>query len=167
VGGVIFFVILIVWFVVSLKLARILVNSLIPKRARPFVLSVFSLLVFITPVADEIIGGFQFGALCSQERKILYNEESIKNRTLLFSSIEKESVPSFFVPITKKVTNWSDPETDTVSLQRIEFLAKGGWLSRLVAFNAVTRPFTFNGVCSTKEEFEELRRKLKFSTVYN
>ena len=162
-GGIIFFVILIIWFVISLKLARILVNKLNPKRGRPFVLIALSLLVFLTPVADEIMGGFQFGAVCSQERKILYNEESIRNRTLLYSSSKRIPVASVFVPIEKQVVDWKDADTGLVVMQQIEFFAKGGWLSRSVAFNAVTRPYTFNGVCGTKEQFMALKRKLRFS----
>jgi hypothetical protein len=165
-GGIIFFGILIIWLVISLKLARILVNRLNPKRARTFVLIALSLLVFITPVADEIIGGFQFGVVCLQERKIIYNEESIRNRSLLYSSSERTSVTSIFVPIEKKVTDWKDADTGRVVMQQVEFFAKGGWLSRSLAFNAVTRPYTFIGTCGTKEQFMALKRKLRFSYSY-
>ena len=125
-----------------------------------------SLLVFLTPVADEIIGGFQFGAVRSQERKILYKEESIKNLTLLYSISKRTWVTSVVVPIEKQVVDWKDADTGLVVMQQIEFSAKGGWLSRSVAFNVVTRPYTFNGVSSTKEQFVALKRKLNFSYSY-
>lgn len=56
--------------------------------------------------------------------------------------------------------------TGEIVIKRKKFRARGGWLSRMISFNSVTGPYTFDGVCGVKNELAQLERNLNIKAEY-
>tara|TARA_R110002111_G_scaffold74962_1_gene119071 strand:+ start:83 stop:436 length:354 start_codon:yes stop_codon:yes gene_type:complete len=115
---------------------------------------------------DEIIGGFQFRALCTPENMLIYDAEKVRNKTLLYSPISREKIKNKILAINEVLSGGFNPTTGDLLLKRKKYRATGGWLSRFFAFNNVTRPYTFNGVCGVKDELGKLEKKLNIKAIY-
>ncbi len=115
---------------------------------------------------DEIIGGFQFRALCKPENMLIYDAEKVRNKTLLYSPLSIKKIKNTIIPIEVSLLGGGDLTTGEILLERKKYRATGGWLSRFIAFNSMTRPYTFNGVCGVKNELAQLEKKLKIKARY-
>jgi hypothetical protein len=134
---------------------------------RAFLRIFLGLLFSILPVSDEIIAGFQFRALCKAQSLLIYEEGRLEGKTFVWAGVENEEVGNTNIPITKRVIRWVDASNEETVIQQLEFYASGGWLSRYIAFNGVTRPYTFNGVCTSEHKLKQLEKELKFTREYH
>lgn len=163
-GGIIILGILIIWFVISLELAGMLFNKLNPKRGRGFALVALSILVFIAPVADEIIGGFQFAVICNDAKSSAsYDPNRIKGATLL-SHKRTNKKPLTVIPITVSTLHWIDPLTKEELLTFSHVSAQGGFLRRAIGYPGGSGPIVFNGVCAFKAK--QLFKQLNITTIF-
>jgi len=72
-SGIILIVILAAWFFLVKKLTGLCVMKMQEGVKKTTVTVVIFILLFVAPVADEIIGGFQFRAMCTPENLLIYN----------------------------------------------------------------------------------------------
>ena len=165
-SGIIFFGMIGVWVFISVKLTGLLTKIVKSPRKKSWVYPIVFFLVFISPLIDEIIGGFQFRALCKPENMLVYDAEKIKNKTLLYSPLSINKIKNTIIPIEVSLSVGIDSTTREILLERKKYRATGGWLSRFVAFNSMTRPYTFNGVCGVKSQLAQLEKKLNIKAIY-
>ena len=107
------------------------------------------ILVFIAPVADEIIGGFQFRAMCMPENLLIYDENKLKSRSVVPRDVPLQTIDKV-IPIVVSTGQWEDHKTGELLVTYKLLHAKGGWLSRLIGFPEGNAPFTFDGYCGPK-----------------
>ena len=81
-SGIIFFGILAVWFFVAIKLTGFLASGIQTQSKRNWLYPLILIVVFIAPVLDEIVGGFQFRALCTPENMLIYDAEKVRGKTV-------------------------------------------------------------------------------------
>lgn len=104
-------------------------------------------LIFVLPFADEIIGGFQFRALCEVETQLKYDEVKLANKTVYPQTINLGDLQGMTVPGSSYSQSYTDAKTHELLLSYKVLNADGGWLSRAIAFNSVHQPYTFTGHC--------------------
>ena len=132
-----------------------------------FFLLILFVLCFIAPVADEIIGGFQFQAICQEGIKLIYDVDEVRGeKLLLWVGETRTKLKNTILLIYESPRALVDMDTDKHLIDFIEYDATGGWLSRFIAFNSITKPYFFNGGCGAKDEVAQLRNKLNIETTF-
>lgn len=147
-GGLILLFIIVLWVIAVKKLTTFL-SGWIPAYKYSSMLKVL-LFVFllVMPFMDEIIGGFQFRALCKAEAVAAYDEAKVRGKTVKYKSREVIHYTNTILPTHKQV--WihivDGSEKDSITIADLH--SDGGWLSRWIDFNGVHQPYTFDGNCS-------------------
>lgn len=165
-SGLLLILILIIWLFIVKALSRFCIARMVDGRAKRLGHGLLFVLLLLAPVADDIAGGVQFRSLCSKKLEITYAADKISGKTILWAGLIKREIENSIIPIEERLTSWADLISGEVLLEYKEYVATGGWLSRLVSFNGVSRPYTFNGVCSVKDELMALQGTLRFERKY-
>jgi len=165
-SGIILFLVLATWFYIVVKICGWIVNDMRPGNKKAITLIVIFTLLFIAPVGDEIVGWFQFRALCSRGIKPVYNIDKSKGTTVRYWSQPRKNIKNTIIPIEELKISWVDVKTGQPVVEYSEYYATGGWLIRSISYNNVTRPFSFNGVCSPINEITRKFDKLKINKKY-
>jgi hypothetical protein len=141
-------------------------NSL-PKRLVASV--VFWVLVFTLPVADEIVGGFQFRALCKEGAQLKINAEIIKEKLV---RVRYEPTDLYLsgtaIPIRYTHHSYHDVETNEEYASFNSYVAEGGLLMRSIRSIAIpvyNKPLTFSFSSCSPPRYGELDKKYQFKRV--
>jgi len=162
-SGIFFLLILFVWFSISIKIPLLFVCGMQSGNKKVITYRILCVLCFIAPVADEIVGGFQFRALCTPENMLVYDVEKVKGRTIQYAPLGRRTINKI-IPIRVNTTELVDPYTGETLIIHKTYYAKGGWLSRFIGFPQGSPPYTFNGTCRSKEYYE-LFEKLNIKKI--
>lgn len=138
-----------VWFVV--KTSKAIGTRITPGRWRRPVTVLLFLMLLPLPVLDEIIGGFQFRALCEKNAKLKFNVDpaTLKGKTIRsIADPLNRDVEGTLVRIYYSHFSYRDVESDKELLNYTEYYAKGGLLVRTLSFDSNITPMTFTFTCS-------------------
>jgi hypothetical protein len=126
-GGLIFFMVIGLWLVLCVALARHIPVWLGVKRFG-WVLSVLLVpLLLMLPVIDEVIGKQQFANLC-EKRTFLDKSDASKARHIHRVAPPYTRLPGFWIPIEMRTVKYIDDETNEVILRDDDYHTNGGWL---------------------------------------
>jgi hypothetical protein len=162
-SGMILIVILIVWFYIALILSSFLGAKIRAGLFKTVMRFVLFPLILLAPVADEIIGGFQFRALCKVEAVAVYDEAKVRERTVYDQSADLYYFTDTVLPTYKQTWKYADHTNNEELISFVELHSDGGWLSRWISFNSSQHPYTFDGVCGDnyrKYFFQDLNIKI-------
>ena len=88
---------------------------------------VFWVLAFTLPIADEIIGAFQFRALCEGNSTFKIDAEKIKGKTVnVFLDPLNKGISGLILPVDYTRQAYRDTETNEEYASFIVYKAKGG-----------------------------------------
>lgn len=147
-SGLLLIVILASWVWAAVAIARMLTSKLKPVRIKSFVTFLAIAVIIPLPVADEIVGGFQFRALCKNEAVATYDEGKVRGKTVHLKSADVYHFTNTILPTYKQTWKYVDHTTNEELINYVDLHSDGGWLSRAIHFNYVHKPYTFNGNCS-------------------
>ena len=164
-SGIILISILVVWFFIVKVLARLCVIKMQPSTKKTNTHIILFILIFIVPFADDIVGGFQFRAMCTPKNLLVYDPEKVRGRSVTPRDVPFQIINKI-IPIHVSTGQWEDAETGELLITYKIFRAKGGWLSRLIGFPQGSPPYTFNGYCSSKEYYQ-LYEKYNVTKIEN
>lgn len=165
-AGIFLLLIFAFWFFIVASLVPVIVRPMRSGFLKVFGgVIVFSTLL-VSPLLDDIAGGFQFRAICEKGGGIIYDADKVRGKTVLWTARSNKKMDHTIVPIEESSIAWVDVSSGEKLIEYREYHALGGWLSRAVAFNGVTRPYTFDGACGVKNEFYELENQLNIERVY-
>ncbi len=156
------------WWWASLTLSRIVVRKLPAKPWRRLVGYVVFGLLFALPVADEIVGGFQFRALCKKNAVFHVGVEHPEGRITKFSANSPgEFVHGTFIKIYDAAIEYKDVQSGEVVVKFHSYTAEGGWLIRALGISESDAPLTIGSpFCSPEQErHETVGRTLGFSVI--
>jgi len=162
-SGIILLTVLAFWFFIVKKLTDFFTSKIYLKIKGKWIYPMVFILVFIAPVMDEIIGGFQFRALCTPENLLVYESEKVRGKAVVPRDIPMETLNKI-IPIVITTGAWEDAETGELLLTYRIISSKGGWLSHFMGGG--TSFFTLNGKCSSKEYYK-LFEKLNITKLEN
>jgi len=165
-SGIILLSIIAVWFFLVKKISQVCVRKVHDGYGKKVIYVVVFSLLFMAPVADEVVGGFQFRVLCQKGSKFIYIAEEVKGKTVLWSAKPRKKVENTILTIKEAVIYGVDPVTKEQLIEYKNYYATGGWLSRSIAFNSVTQPYTFSGICGVKEQLIKLEKEFNLTSIY-
>lgn len=146
--GLIVLFIIALWVMAVTKLTKFL-NRWIPvNKFSPVLKVLLFMLLLVMPFMDEIIGGFQFRALCKTEAVATYDEAKVRGKTVHNKSAIDKSYENTILPTYKTTVEFVDHSTNEGLISYTRLHSDGGWLSRWIDFNGVHSPQTFDGSCS-------------------
>jgi len=164
--GLAFLAVITLWGFVCYKLAvfvfRVNENATIKRVCVSFLTAFFLLL----PIADEIVGGFQFRALCKAEASAAIYDEEIIGKVLVSVGAADYELSGYVLPITKLVFSYQDFDNKDIVISWNYFKAKGGFVSRSLNFLGSDAPYTFNGICAPEVSGSKLFKKLNVEVQY-
>lgn len=148
-AGLIFLAILAALFFAALWLAKILTSKLPPRIPRGPVMGLVVVLLLTTLVADEIVGGFQFRALCEKNAVLKIDAEKIKGKKIkVFFDESEKNLYGTSIRIFYSHTMYRDSETNEELASAGRYTAYGGWFIRTIGFSDTTPPLTFSSACA-------------------
>jgi hypothetical protein len=162
-AGLLSIAVIVAWFFAARWLARKLTSSLkdgLPRKAATW-LTVLAMMLL--PVADEIVGGFQFRALCSELPALKVSAEKIKGKTIrVLSDPSSRYLDGVAVEIKYSRFSYRDVASGEELAVYGMYRAYSGWLGRRTLNSA--RPMTFGpSVCRPQNFVDDLPAKFGFN----
>ncbi len=115
--------------------------------------------LLVAPVADEIVGKFQFDALCAKYAVDVVDEARAVNRRVLFEPrTANQYANGTAVRIQINPFRFRDAQTEEVLASFHMLEARGGLLVRMLGISETSAPLTFGGGCEPPNAFEFLKR---------
>ena len=132
-----------VWMAVSLSIAARVARWIPRLNWRPLV-GILVFFVFMSiPVADEIVGGFQFRALCRDGATLKIDAQKAKGKIVKsIASPSNEILHGTAIAINHSHIIISDVRTgDEIAIYE-RYAAEGGWLIRALGISESNSPLT-------------------------
>jgi len=165
-SGLLLIGVVLLWFWAAIAIARMFTSKLEPVWVKSFVTFLAIVIIIPLPVADEIIGGFQFRALCKAETQIKYDKDKLSNKTVRSQITDEAKLENMVIPVMSYTQTFTEINTNESLLSYKVFDADGGWLSRAIHFNYVHQPYTFSGHCGPGAvRVEELLKSLNVTII--
>lgn len=163
-SGILLIGMVLLWIWAAVAIGQMLTSKLKDSWIKSLVTFLVTSVLIPLPVADEIIGGFQFRALCNGEAVITYNKEKAYGKTVHLKKVDRFDLPKMVLPVRKEIWKYAEHISDEDLISYVDFYSDGGWLSRAINFNNVHRPYTFLGVCSGDKD-DSVFQKLNIKKV--
>ena len=155
-AGLLSIAVLIAWFAVAIWIAKRLTKAVKNSQLRIVLIFLCVGALLVLPVADEIIGGFQFRALCRENAVLRIDAEKIKGKTIRVipepteGSRDAEGVA---IRIYYYRLSYRDTETGEELASYSTYTARSGWLVRLFGTSSGLPPLTVHpSTCSPPNE---------------
>ncbi len=146
--GLILIAVLVAWFFIAKSLSTFFTQKIHSNAIKKLVQVFLFALILVAPVADEIIGGFQFRALCKAEAVAVYDEARVRGKTVHCKSAKDLYYKNTILPTRKTILTFVDHSTNEELISYFRLQSDGGWLRRWINFNSVDTPVLFDGNCS-------------------
>lgn len=147
-SGLILIFIIVLWIMAVKKLTTFLSRWIPASKYNGLFKALLFTLLLVMPFMDEIIGGFQFRALCKSEAVATYDESKVRGKTVHLKNLSRTNLTGTVLPVYKRTLKYVDHITNEELISYVELHSDGGWLSRWIDFNSVDHPYTFDGNCS-------------------
>lgn len=118
-----------------------------PKWKAPVMWGV-ALLLICAPFVDEVIGKYQFEALCKANGIESADVSKARGRRVRLEVGPSIALSGTAIPGTEKDWFYRDSESDEVVIHHKSYSATGGWLIRFTPLSmGLNRPMIFSGGC--------------------
>jgi hypothetical protein len=135
-GGLLILGVLIAWFMTAKWLAGQATQRMTAGAPRFLTKAVLTAVVFVAPVIDEIIGAYQFEALCKEGG--IYQiapEAEGKKFDLKMTASPYKKLEGYARPVYERTIVYRDLATGSVVATSKAYAAQGGWLVRTIGFS--------------------------------
>ena len=172
-AGLLSIALLVGWLAVAVWIAKQITATVKNSLLRTVLAIPLIAILVMLPVADEIIGGFQFRALCRENAVLKIDAEKIKGKTIWMSiNPENKDADNTAVRIYVTRVRYRDVATQEDLATNGYVVAKGGLLIRSLAGGHEIAPLTiFPSTCTgpgnlpTSEKYEfKIEMKVKETT---
>ena len=137
--GILLLIVVGAWLWVCIVIARGLMRRLGTNPWRWLLGPVVFATLLIAPVADEIVGGIQFKAMCEREAVLKIDAEKVRGRTL-----KQVGVQSFPANTVLRIERWQNSFVEAKSGEEMAsyvwLRASGGWLIRALQISEGNAP---------------------------
>lgn len=155
------------WFLAACWLARLMTRKFKNGALRTVLMILAVIVAMILPVADEIIDGFQFRALCKENAVLKIDAKKIKDRTVrMVSDPANKSIDNAAIKIYYTRVSYRDVTTQEELARNGYMVAMGGRLIEALSGGHETTPITiFPSTCSGPGNFPTSQKyEFKFAT---
>lgn len=162
-AGLILLAVLAGWSLLVYHGVRLAVQKVTNQRKQKVLRIILVPVVFLLPVADEIVGQFQFRALCSAQAKMEADEQKATGKMLIPLGLKKTALSGYVLETEEHYWAYKDSETNEILISWKDFKSKGGWLSNFIGFPDGHPPYTFGGSCLAVGGFDYVYNNEKFT----
>ena len=135
-GGLLILGVLIAWFMTVKWLAGRATQRMTSGVPRLFAKALLTVVFFVAPVIDEIVGVYQFEALCKEGGAYqIAREAEGKKFDLIYSSTPNRTLTEYARPIEEKTITYTDAATGSVIATAKAYFTQGGWLVKTIGFS--------------------------------
>jgi hypothetical protein len=123
------------------------------------------LLLLVAPLADEVIGKQQFGALCRKYAVQVVDEQNASNRRVIYVPRGPDKYASgTAVKIRIDPIVYKDIETNKILVSYHTLHAEGGWLIRAIGLSETNAPLLFPSGCAPENQ-DAFKQKFQITVV--
>jgi len=164
-SGIFLIAVFVVWLAIVIAAIQWAIRHCKSKFMKLFSGIVIFPLLLLAPLADEIIGMFQFEALCKKYAIVEVDEKSAMNRRVV-TEIRKidEYAKGTAVKIRIDPYMYRDIETNKVVVSFHTLDAQGGWLINFLGISETRAPLLFRSGCAPKDMFG-FKKKLNIKVM--
>jgi hypothetical protein len=150
-AGLLFLIILGFWFWGALSLAKLSTRRMQVGGLRKMTTIFATVFFFLLPLADEIIGGFQFRALCEQAEATKSNGQRIAGKTVRADvNPSNKDIAGTPIRIYHSHVIYRDVKTGEALADYKKYVAEGGWFVRVISLGYFKDPIAIHPKsCST------------------
>ena len=152
--GILLLGVVAIWLVVVLLIARWVARRLFSSPGfKLFSFVVLVPMLLLMPLADELIGAFQFDALCKKYTVQVVDEQHVLNARVL-SVGGKGDWYAANTAVRIRIQPWTylDTSTQKVVVSYHTLHAEGGWLIRALGISETNSPLLFSRSCAPTDE---------------
>jgi hypothetical protein len=157
--GILLLIVVGLWLWAALAMTRALMRR---WKGRPWGVPLACLAfvaLLIAPIADEIVGRFQFDALCAKYAVEVVDESRAANHRVIAELRDvNQYAAGTAIRIRIKQFRYLDEGSKELLASFHMLEAKGGLLIRLLGISETSSPLTFHGACEPPNAFEFLKR---------
>lgn len=165
VSGFLLIGVLLLWFWAVVAIARMLTSKLEPAWVKSLVTLLAIAVIIPLPVADDIIGGFQYRSLCSKEGLREDQFRIAAGKQLLEEDGSKSRTSGTLLTVTEQTVTYRSYPDNRELIRYKYFDSKGGWLSHLIGFPEGNPPYTFNGSWCGGPPLQELLNRYQIKIL--
>jgi hypothetical protein len=168
--GILLIIVVGLWAWFAVFICKTFTTNLKPAWVRALSTLLLMAVLIPLPVVDEIIGGWQFKALC--EKNDIKEVELVraKGRTLSSKSIGPEKIEGTLLNITAIKRSFQDPATSEKIVEFVDYTAEGGWLIRSLGISETKSPLIFEKTCGLPRghnSMQELLNAYQIKFIYS
>ena len=166
--GIFLLIVVGLWVWACVAMTRALLRKVPSKGGRWLVAPIAFFVLLALPVVDEIIGGFQFRALCEKNAVLHIGIANPEGRVTKFSANPaNEIVPRTAITIYHTQVEYTDVNSGELVVQFHRYVAKGGVFIRTLGISEGNSPITMGRSACSPEQVrgETISRTLKFSVI--
>jgi hypothetical protein len=154
VSGIFLIAVFIIWLIISIAVAQWVARHCKSKFMRLFSGVVVFPLLLLAPLADEVIGIFQFESLCKKYAVVEIDERNSMNRYVA-TEIRKKDVYAEGTAVSIRIDPYiyRDTETKQIIVSYHILHAQGGWLVRFLGISETNAPLLFGSGCEPKDVY--------------
>ena len=146
--GLIFFGALILCAVAGFLFVRFVVRMVPNPKWKDPVMVGLTLVLLAAPFVDELIGKYQFEALCKANGIKSADLSKARGKRVKVTYGERQLVSGVIMPIMESNVLFRDADSDEVLIQHKNYYAMGGWLMRFTPLSmGSNHPMLFVGGC--------------------
>jgi hypothetical protein len=152
------------WFFVARFIAKKAVVKMAPGAKRTALMVTIIAVLMALPLIDEIIGGFQFRALCAEGAVLKIDAEKIRGKAVEAKiKPANESMRGTAIPIYHTRVAFFSTATSEVLASYETYVAKGGWFIRALGISETSAPLTIGlPSCSPELGAYKIAEKYQF-----
>lgn len=164
-SGILLIGVVSLWIWAAVAIGQMLTSKLKDSWIKSLVTFLVTAVLIPLPVADEIVGGFQFRALCDKyavqeiDRKNAYNREVLsvggnKGRFAEGTAVQIHIQPWIY----------QDKQSGLIIVSYNTLHAKGGWFIRALGISETNSPLLFNGDCAPPNQ-NDFKSKFNITVI--
>lgn len=125
------------------------------------------LLLMALPLADEIVGAFQFNALCKENAVLRIDEEKVKGKSVrLVIDPVNEVLPYKALVIYHSHYTFSDVSSKEKLAEFDEYVAKGGWFVHALGISNSNPPILIQPAgCTPPLSVTQMQKEYSFAVA--
>ena len=154
------------WLAASLSISRLLATRLAPKSLQAPAAGLLFIGLLLFPLADEIVGGFQFRSLCASSASFQVGVANPEGRTTRVAiNPSHQPVSGTAIPILHSRIEYLDVNSGEHVVSFDEYVAKGGLLIRGLGISQDNSPLTLDKPYCSPQKGVNVRLTMKFHVV--
>jgi len=147
-SGILLIGVVLLWVWMAVVIGQMLTSKFKDSWIKSLVTFVVTAALIPLPVADEIVGGFQFRKLCEQHGRKEVDYARAKGMTLIAGRVGGyQPVDGTLLAVSASRHTYLDPVSNIPIIEYLDYRVDGGWFIHALGISETNSPLTFSPSC--------------------